>query len=203
MKKKLLLLLFGLIGFTLISGVHAYAQTNSSILVLNTSSHADLHVYDSEGRHVGYNPVTNVLENEIPGASYQLRIIETGELIPYDPVIFDPVLHEQIITIANPTPGTLRIVINESGGGEYHLTVEESKGSELISSKIYSGTVEEEEEVSVNVTIAKIVEPTISIDPEPPETTSPSSIPLLSDIHAMIAVGLIIGTLVTLRRQKT
>ena len=50
--------------------------------IISNGSPADLHIYDSEGRHIGLNYITNRVEIEIPNASYEKVGHVTTILIP-------------------------------------------------------------------------------------------------------------------------
>lgn len=104
------------------------------------ASHADLHVYDSEGRHVGKNYDTGQIDIEIPGASYRAG-------------------GTQSIGISRPLAGKYRIELVGTSYGEYSLTVEGRRAGKKISSENFAGIIEEGEKHSTTATLTSVVGP--------------------------------------------
>jgi hypothetical protein len=87
------------------------------------NSGADLHIYDQQGRHVGYNYTTQQNEIQIPGATYTGRESEP-----------------QIITI--PLTEGLKFTMEVVGttGGPYELVVDLTTYDVVVAERSFSGT---------------------------------------------------------------
>ncbi|NQE44653.1 hypothetical protein C5S31_01350, partial [ANME-1 cluster archaeon GoMg2] len=119
-------------------------------------SNADLHVYDSLGRHVGMNYDTGEIEIEIPNATYSA----------------DP----QNITIPELITGNYRIVLIGTGTGEYTLNVTGGVGDDIVSDDSFTDTISEGEVHDANVNVAMITWLTIHVDePAPIDPIVPSA----------------------------
>jgi hypothetical protein len=95
----------------------------NSKLAVTLHSGADLHVYDQQGRHIGYNYSTQQNETQIPGATYTGRGTEP-----------------QIITV--PLTEGLNYTIEVAGttGGSYELVVDLTTYDSVIQERPFNGT---------------------------------------------------------------
>ena len=116
------------------------------------ASNADLHIYDPQGRHVGMNYDMGEIENEIPGASFEI----------------DP-QGRQIVSLRELEAGRYRIELVGTGTGDYSLTIEGYRDDQVTSTEIYEGTIQEGQTLVGNVTVASTLgELTLYLDtPQP------------------------------------
>jgi len=116
------------------------------------ASNADLHIYDPQGRHIGMNYDTGEIENEIPGASFEI----------------DP-QGRQIVSLRELEAGTYRIELVGTGTGDYSLTIEGYRDDQVTSTEVYEGTIQEGQTLVGNVTVASTLgELTLYLDtPQP------------------------------------
>ncbi|MCK4394788.1 PQQ-binding-like beta-propeller repeat protein [Candidatus Bipolaricaulota bacterium] len=96
---------------------------------LTLASHADLHLYDQQDRHVGKNYETEEIEEEIPNASFKLKA--DGR---------------QVIEVFGYESGRYRIELVGTSNGDYTLTSEARQGEQIVSSRAVSGTIKRGEE---------------------------------------------------------
>ncbi|MEM2439962.1 MAG: prenyltransferase/squalene oxidase repeat-containing protein [Candidatus Bathyarchaeia archaeon] len=129
-------------------------------IIFRVDSPADLHVYDSENRHVGINYETGEVEIEIPAATY------TG-----------PGTEPQIITILDPV-GTYRIEMVGKIAGDWTLTIQGFIGAEMFFSKSYTGHIIPGQIYQSTATVSAIAgaititttAPCLQTDTAPPKT---------------------------------
>jgi len=116
------------------------------------ASNADLHIYDPQGRHVGMNYDMGEIENEIPGASFEV----------------DP-QGRQIVSLRELEAGRYRIELVGTGTGNYSLTIEGYRDDQVTSTEIYEGTIQEGQTLVGNITVASTLgELTLYLDtPQP------------------------------------
>jgi len=93
-------------------------------LNFQVNSPVDLHVYDPQGRHVGINYTTGLVEVEIPGASYS-----------------GPGTEPQIIDITIPIAGTYYIKLVGTGNDDYTYTVRGMLHGQIISEESYTSHI--------------------------------------------------------------
>jgi len=123
----------------------------ATVLRIAIESPADLHLYDSEGRHVGINYDTGDVEIEIEGATYS-----------------GPGTEPQVITVPNPA-GTYRVELLGREGGNYVLTFEGIMDDEVVFSQSFDGSINVGKCDVASVTVSGIAGPlTIDIrEPRP------------------------------------
>ncbi len=124
-------------------------------------SHADLHVYDPEGRHIGKNYENNTLNNEIPNAVFLLKQKDENGLPTGDPLPWpaDGVISEewaQIIQIPLSEAGTYRIELVGTSDGQFDLTVEGLEDYRVVTSETTSGSIAKGMVLSTNVTVTSL-----------------------------------------------
>jgi hypothetical protein len=85
-------------------------------------SPADLHLYDAQGRHVGWNYETSQIELQIPGAEYAV-----GET--------------QIVTLTSLTAGNYYVEMIGTDNGEYQLEVVGRQEGQAVAGDAYTGTI--------------------------------------------------------------
>jgi squalene-hopene/tetraprenyl-beta-curcumene cyclase len=88
------------------------------------ASYADLHVYDPQGRHMGMNYQTGILEFNIPGAN--LQILPDGT---------------QIANLSDIEAGLYRIELVGTGTGDYNLTFNGYQDSALVVTRSFAGSI--------------------------------------------------------------
>ena len=104
------------------------------------ASYADLHIYDPQGRHLGMNYDTGLIENEIPGASFT-----------------EDAAGRQIITLPELEAGHYRIELIGTGDGGYELTVDGYRDLDIISTKTVAGQITLEELHVVDVIVGSLI----------------------------------------------
>ncbi|KPJ72282.1 hypothetical protein AMJ52_06820, partial [candidate division TA06 bacterium DG_78] len=109
---------------------------------------ADLHIYDPQGRHMGMNYDTGVIEEEIPSGT--LESDASGK---------------QTATLRMLQAGTYHIELVGIGDGNYTLTFQGYRDEEVTSTEIFEGDIIEEETQATDATVTAIVgELTIYVD---------------------------------------
>lgn len=116
---------------------HPFTEQLSWIVTL--ASHADLHLYDNKGRHVGKNYETGKVEEEIPLASFDIK--PDGR---------------QVITMSGLGAGHYRIELVGTSNGEYTLTSESYQGRQVVSTRSISSTIKQGEKKSGNAFAAVV-----------------------------------------------
>jgi hypothetical protein len=91
-----------------------------TLLHVILGSYADLYITDPDGRHLGIDPNTGQVVNEIPGAAFSRNL-------------------EQIAVIPYPLNGTYDISLIGTGAGPYNLTVEGKINGTMVSSASFLG----------------------------------------------------------------
>ena len=123
------------------------ANVTMSIIL---ASHADVHVYDPQGRHVGVDYDTMTLELGIPGASFKL-LDENGYEIPFTYPI--PEDAKQAIELPYLTAGSYFIELVGTSDGPFELTVSGSQDGEEVTSNTYQGDITESERLAGHITV--------------------------------------------------
>jgi hypothetical protein len=122
----------------------------SMSIILN--SHADVHVYDTLGRHMGIkygNPPT--LEQNIPGATFVYRD-SSGNAQPFRASGVIPSDWTQIVTLPLTAAGAYRIELTGTSDGPFDLTILGSQNGIVVSSNRYSGSVTTGQDLATTVT---------------------------------------------------
>jgi hypothetical protein len=104
------------------------------------ASHADLHIYDPQGRHLGMNYETGQIENNIPGASFTTDA-----------------QGRQIVELPELEAGHYRIELVGTSDGEYSLTVNGYRDQDVISSDTVNGTIGDNDTHVVNVVVSSLI----------------------------------------------
>ncbi|MDX2112065.1 MAG: hypothetical protein SFY80_17690 [Verrucomicrobiota bacterium] len=134
--------------------------TNAAMWI-TLRSHADLHLYDPEGRHTGKNYTSNQLDNDIPGAALILKMkddngVPTGDPLPWPA---DGVLSEdwaQIIQIPLEDAGTYRVELVGTSDGPFDLTIEGVEDGVVVTSESSDGNITTGVVLSTNVTVTAL-----------------------------------------------
>jgi len=104
------------------------------------ASHADLHVYDPQGRHLGMNYDTGQIENNIPGATFTTDA-----------------QGRQIVELPQLEAGHYRIELVGTSDGEYSLTVNGYRDQDLISSDTVNGTIGNDDTHVIDVVVSSLI----------------------------------------------
>jgi len=122
-------------------------------LTYELHSHADMHIYDPVGRHVGMNYSTGEIENEIPGAVYKFGAVETVSL----PKLAD---------------GDYRVLLKGTGTGVYGLIVTGESEKGVFACRVFARRITEDEmqDATTEVDTTEATNVTITVE-KPPEPT--------------------------------
>ena len=110
-------------------------------------------VTDPDGRRIGFDPVTGIAVNEIPGATYS-----------------GPGSDPQIVQIPTMLPGPHEMLIIGTGDGDYHISIETlSEGGFVESTNVIEGAATEgsEETIEFDVDAEGVVTQMVDIDIKP------------------------------------
>ena len=124
------------------------ADVSMSIIL---KSHADLHVYDPQGRHMGVNYETMAIEENIPGAAFKI-LDANGNEAPYDGDTPDEGL-SQVITLPTLVAASYRIELVGTSDGPFHLTVNGQQDGETVTAHTYEGQIHIGEALATTVTV--------------------------------------------------
>jgi len=116
-----------------------------SWMTLILHSHADLHVYDPLGRHVGKNYESGGVDIEIPNAIYECNGFEK-------------------ITVPQLEAGSYRIVLIGKESGDYNLTVTTGVGDNIVRNESYERNIIEGETHETDVDVAMVTWLTVMVD---------------------------------------
>ncbi len=118
-------------------------------------SHADLHLYNSMGKHTGYNETNEAVEELIPGSRYVIYDTwNNNAIVSYEyfrqqedsgvtmPGKDTGKRFVQKVAIYNPIADTYRIELKGTSEGDYALTIESQKEGEVIETITYEGEIE-------------------------------------------------------------
>jgi len=157
-------------------------------LSFEIDSPADLHVYDPEGRHVGINYDTGVVEIEIPGATYS-----------------GPETEPQVINISNPIAGTYTIRLVGRESGTYTYTVRGLIDTSVVSEESFTGSITPGEVHESTSTVSALAG-AITVESTEPTPTAPppaaARVPALTPIGIIALAGLLAVVAVSRIRKK-
>ena len=105
------------------------------------ASHADLHVYDPESRHVGINYATGRLDLDIPGATFQVL---NGD---------------QVVNLPQLVAGSYRVELVGTSDGSFELTVHGIQDGQALPSHTWDGDIAVGERLGMDVTVTAMVGP--------------------------------------------
>ncbi len=131
-------------------------------IVLN--SHADLHLYDPSGKHTGANYVTNSIDQNIIGTTFNILDADGNE-VPYDGNTPDEGF-QQVINMPVLNPGTYRIALFGTSNGPFHLAINGVQDGNSVTSNIYEGQITTGERIIADLT-ASTTEDTLTLSYEP------------------------------------
>ena len=114
------------------------------------ASHADVHVYDSLGRHLGIDYDTMTLDQEIPGAAFRL-LDENGDEQPFTLPI--PEEWRQVLNLDELSAGSYRIELVGTSDGPFELTINGLQDGEVVTTQTYSGDIVTGQRLSTHVTV--------------------------------------------------
>ena len=114
------------------------------------ASHCDLHVYDPQGRHIGLNYKSGIMDLEIPGGN------------------FEWIGDTQHVTVPNLIAGKYSIVLVGTSTGPYGLTIEGYQDDNIVTSQNYTGSIMPGIVHTSNVTVSAI-EGALSLFLDPPK----------------------------------
>lgn len=124
------------------------AVLQSSNLVVTLHSGADLHVYDQQGRHVGYNYSTQQDEIQIPNATYSGHGTEP-----------------QVITIPLTQGLKYRIDVVGTTGGSYDLVFDATTNGVVVAESDFNGTTSPGAVLQYNVEVVTIAGLSLLVQP--------------------------------------
>ena len=139
-------------------------------------SHADLHIYDPQGRHMGVNYQTMMIEENIPGATFQILDADGNE-VPYDGSTPDEGLR-QVVNLPSLVAGSYRIELIGTSDGPFHFTINGIQDGDIVNTQTYEGDVTEGERLATNVTVTSMegaltllyeplsILPTMAVEPD-------------------------------------
>ena len=119
----------------------------STVLHVILGSYANLYITDPQGRHIGIDPATGQVVDEIPNATFSTNL-------------------EQNASIPDPLTGDYNISVYGTGTGPYNLTVEGVVNGTATSSTSFPGTALQGVVREWTATIARVVGPlTVFVTP--------------------------------------
>jgi squalene-hopene/tetraprenyl-beta-curcumene cyclase len=125
-----------------------HADLSMSIIL---ESHADVHVYDPHGRHMGVNYDTMTIEENIPGATFKILDADGNE-VPYDGTTPDEGLR-QVITLPVDTAGSYRVELVGTSDGPFDLTINGEQDGKIVTTRTYDGEIHSGENLATTVTV--------------------------------------------------
>jgi len=125
-----------------------HADLSMSIIL---ESHADVHVYDPHGRHMGVNYDTMTIEENIPGATFKILDADGNE-VPYDGTTPDEGLR-QVITLPVDAAGSYRVELVGTSDGPFDLTINGQQDSKIVTTRTYDGEIHSGENLATTVTV--------------------------------------------------
>jgi immune inhibitor A len=126
--------------FSLLALQSAQPIQSTHWIRLILASHADLHVYDPQGRHLGLDYDTGQMESEIPGASFTTDA-----------------QGRQLVDLPELEAGRYRIELVGTGDGEYSLTVTGYDDQDETSSETVQGTISTTGTHVVDVVVSSLI----------------------------------------------
>ena len=136
----------------------------SPALYLILGSYANIYITDPDGRHVGIDPNTGQVVNEIPNATFSQYL-------------------EQTALILDPLAGDYKISIFGTGTGSYNLTVEGEVNGTAVSSESFTGNTTRGAVGRYTSTITSVIGPLTVI-------TTPPTVTILGDLNGDYKVSL-------------
>ncbi|MCY2987311.1 MAG: Ig-like domain-containing protein, partial [Planctomycetota bacterium] len=124
-------------------------------------SHADLHVYDPQGQHLGVNHSTASLEKQIPGATLKYYddsgdndgIYQPGEeRIPSD-YLHIPVEWVQVVTLPQLAAGSYRTELIGTSSGPFELHLRGTQDGSGVPGSTFSGSIVAGERLATTTTV--------------------------------------------------
>ncbi len=130
------------------------------------ASHADLHVYDPDGRHLGVNYATTSLENEIPGASliYYEDLNSDGlfqsseQRFPVDYLDISTDWRQMAI-LPVLVEGSYRTELVGTSDGPFDLMILGLDDGQTVTSSSYQGTITDGQRYSTSTTVTAMEGP--------------------------------------------
>lgn len=126
-------------------------------MIIRLASHADVHVYDPTGQHMGINYDTDppTLDEEILGATFTYEDANgQPQPFPADGTIPDDWV--QIVSLPVSQAGAYRIELVGTSDGDYELTVQGLQDGAVVATKTYTGTIAEDEHLGATATVTAI-----------------------------------------------
>jgi len=114
-------------------------------------SHADLHVYDSIGRHTGFNFSYNIIDEQIPGSSF-LILDPNGDEVPYDGNT-PAEGFQQVINLPLEQDAQFRVEIRGTSDGPFNLAINGLVGDGIVSTYNFDGTIDPNKWFFTNVNV--------------------------------------------------
>jgi len=137
-------------------GATCWPENISSEILIKLESHADLHVYDPEGRHTGFDYITNTVEESIPGSDFKI-LDEDGNEVPYDGHTPGEGLR-QAISLPELEAGTYKIEIVGTSDGPFRITVSGVQDGYTMTSQSYEGNIDKGVRLSTNIEMVSVLE---------------------------------------------
>lgn len=127
---------------------------------MTLESHADLHVYDPLGRHLGVDYDTASLEQEIPGATLKYYEDVNGdgvyqpeeERIPLD-LLDIPTNWDQVAMLPTLVAGSYRTELVGTSHGPYELTVWGEQDGTVVTSHTSTGNIATGQRLATSTTV--------------------------------------------------
>jgi len=164
-------------------------SVNSSAFVSTMLSPANLFITDPENNHIGINPYTGELVNEIPGA-----------------LCTEPGPEPQIIIIPYPSDGVYSIIIDGTDTGSYISIYELAMPEYATTTHTYTGDISPDDILQSQVNISE--DTMTSTEPAPVSSVGGISIPvnkigLLAPYIALVST-IVVATVATIyvKRKK-
>lgn len=126
------------------------ANASMSILL---ASHADLHVYDPQGQHVGPNYTTNALDLQIPGATFKL-LDAGGNEVPFAMPIQEGL--RQAVTLPILSAGAYRVELVGTSDGAFQLTVTGMQNGQQVAQHTYNGSIAQNQRLAAAATVTSM-----------------------------------------------
>ncbi len=123
-------------------------------------SHADLHVYDPTGNHLGVNYVTAALDQDIPGATLKYYLDANHDGI-YDAIeektpsnyLDIPVEWVQVATLPQLVAGSYRTELVGTSDGTFDLEIEGNQDGTPVPGGSFAGSITVDDRLASTVTV--------------------------------------------------
>jgi hypothetical protein len=125
------------------------------IMAIDLASHADLHVYDSQGKHLGVDYQTYTIQN-IPGGIFFV-LDQKGNKVPYMGNGPGEGFH-QVVGVPLYALDAYRIELVGTSDGPFDLSVNELQDGKVVSTKDYRGDIFKDELLKATVKVGVIGE---------------------------------------------